>query len=410
MANDAAFSSPGAPQGAGLSSPDPLTIESGVPAVLDAAMLDRLITLLRHQGYRVIGPTQSDGALIYDEISSLDALPQGWTDRAEPGAVRLEPSGTAARFGCSIAGQGWKRFLYPPRQRLFAAERAGEGFRLLDDDAPPAPLAFLGVRACELAGMMVQDKVFGAGPGFDEPGYQNRRRTALVIAVECARSVSTCFCASAGTGPALGAGADIRLNEILEDGQALYIAQAGSERGRALLAQLDAVPVTQPQLDQAAAQPRQAAETQQRALAPDAAAILQGALDNPHWAEVGNRCLTCGSCTMVCPTCFCTTVEDVTDLSGLRAERWRRWDSCFTIDYAYIHGGSLRTSAGARYRQWIGHKLSTWHSQFGMSGCVGCGRCIAWCPVGIDITQELGALQRLAKAEAPENDAPRNGR
>jgi ferredoxin len=115
--------------------------------------------------------------------------------------------------------------------------------------------------------------------------------------------------------------------------------------------------------------------------------------EHPQWDDVAERCLTCGNCTTVCPTCFCVTVEDVTDLHGTQAERWQRWDSCFTIDFSYIYGGSVRDSARARYRQWLMHKFATWPDQFGTSGCVGCGRCITWCPVGIDITAELRAIQ-----------------
>jgi sulfhydrogenase subunit beta (sulfur reductase) len=96
---------------------------------------------------------------------------------------------------------------------------------------------------------------------------------------------------------------------------------------------------------------------------------------------------------MVCPTCFCTSVEDSTDVDGDGVVRVQRWDSCFTVDYSYIHGGSVRSSDRSRYRQWMTHKLSTWFDQFGSSGCVGCGRCITWCPVGIDITEEVAAIR-----------------
>ncbi len=120
--------------------------------------------------------------------------------------------------------------------------------------------------------------------------------------------------------------------------------------------------------------------------------LLYQNFEHPRWDNVAQRCLTCANCTMVCPTCFCTTVEDVSDVTGDHAERWRRWDSCFTQSFSYIHGGSVRTSAKARYRQWMTHKLASWIDQFGTSGCVGCGRCITWCPVGIDITEEVRAI------------------
>jgi ferredoxin len=159
---------------------------------------------------------------------------------------------------------------------------------------------------------------------------------------------------------------------------------------------LESVPHEDPSasdLHAAEALPRHAAKQQVRKLDAEAPALLKANIESSHWDEVANRCLTCGNCTQVCPTCFCTTTEDTTDLTAARTDRWRRWDSCFTIDYSYIHGGSVRREGGARYRQWITHKLAFWHDQFGVSGCVGCGRCITWCPVGIDITAEVAALK-----------------
>lgn len=124
--------------------------------------------------------------------------------------------------------------------------------------------------------------------------------------------------------------------------------------------------------------------------------LLYQNYEHPRWEDVANRCLSCGNCTMVCPTCFCTAVEDTTDLTGESAERWRKWDSCFTLDFTHLHGGSVRVSTKSRYRQWMTHKLATWIDQFGGSGCVGCGRCITWCPVGIDITEEVAAMRGVA--------------
>jgi Fe-S-cluster-containing hydrogenase component 2 len=137
--------------------------------------------------------------------------------------------------------------------------------------------------------------------------------------------------------------------------------------------------------------------------------LLYRNYENPRWDDVAKRCLTCGNCTMVCPTCFCTAVEDVTDLPGEHAERWRKLDSCFTMDFSYIHGGPVRSSTRARYRQWMTHKLATWIDQFGTSGCVGCGRCITWCPVAIDITEETGAIRESEK-EPTERRMPRGRR
>ncbi len=368
----------------------------GVKTIFARDELNRLLSLLRGEGYLVLGPKVGDGAIVYEALDDIAEMPRGWRDSGEPGRYRLIATADDALFGYSVGAQGWKRHLYPPRQRLFRAEKAGRGFRMLhpgDENDPP--LAFLGVRACELAAIGVLDRVFSQ-EGFEEPGYRRRRRRALIIAVECGRAAATCFCASSGTGPALEAGFDLRLNEIADGDGHVFLAEAGSELGASLLSRLSLMPPSPGQIAAAAAQPVEAARQQTRRMDGNAAEILARSLESPHWDEVAARCLTCGNCTMVCPTCFCTTVEDVTDLSGNHAERWRNWDSCFTIDYSHIAGGAFRQKASSRYRQWINHKLSTWHQQFGSSGCVGCGRCIAWCPVGIDITEEVQSLQKAA--------------
>lgn len=367
-----------------------MTPSIGSKSVFTKEGLERLVSVLRSQGYRVIAPRHDGVAVVYDAIATAADLAEGWTDSAEGGTVRYSQTAGPARFATSMGVQGWKRHLYPPRQLLFSAEKAGSGFRVHEPKSKEAPMAFLGVRACEMKAIQIQDNVFGQS-GFSEPGYLQRRRDALVIAVECSRAVSTCFCDSAGSGPALETGYDLKLNELANE---LYLAEAASEEGLVLLAHLSLREPTPAELEEAALQPHAARAMQTRHLDPEAKDLLARSLESPHWKTVAERCLTCGNCTMVCPTCFCTTVEDVTDLSGTHAERWRSWDSCFTIDYSYIHGGAMRTEGASRYRQWITHKLSSWHDQFGTSGCVGCGRCIAWCPVGIDITAETTALRQ----------------
>jgi ferredoxin len=221
----------------------------------------------------------------------------------------------------------------------------------------------------------------------------------FIVAVNCHEPGGTCFCVSMGTGPAAQEGYDLVLSEILDGGHRL-LAEAGTPRGAEVLAEVaDRVGVAgrRPEpadraagraaVDGAAARMGRALDT------TDLPALLAGNLEHPRWDEVADRCLTCGNCTMVCPTCFCTSVEDVTDLTGAQAERWRSWESCFSLEHSYVHGGNVRNSPRSRYRQWLTHKFGTWHDQFGTSGCVGCGRCITWCPVAIDVTEELAAIR-----------------
>ena len=361
---------------------------NGSPVVLDADGLARLIAALQARGYQVIGPRVADGAVIYDGIDTVADLPAGMGDEQAGGRYRLRKRGDDALFGYTVAPQGWKRFLYPPRQRLFAARRAGASFDIEPPPPEPPPMAFIGVRACELAAIAVQSRVFG-DKSYPDPGYLSRLSAAFVVAVECGEAGGTCFCAAMGTGPEVTAGHDIRLLEL--KGQR-FLADAASERGREVLAALPSQAPAHADLKAAAALRKAARAGQTRGMDRDTAAALQTMPDHPRWDDVAARCMACSNCTMVCPTCFCTTVEDVTDLRGEHAERWRKWDSCFSVEFSYIHGGAVRTETRSRYRQWITHKLSTWHDQFGMSGCVGCGRCITWCPVGIDITAEVAAI------------------
>ncbi len=334
-----------------------------------------------------------DGAIVYGAIESAQDLPQGWTDEQSPGKYRLKPSNDEAFFGYTAAPQSWKKFLHPPEVRLLQAERQGGSFRILNKEATCGKKAFLGVRACEFAAIQTQDRVL-LEDHFRDPIYESRRSPAMLIAVQCTRAASTCFCSSMGTGPAIAQGADLVLTELQNGGAHRFLVRAATDRGSQILSQLRTTPATDGDLHHAEAGVQAAAAAQVRNMDQDGIQeLLYQNFEHPHWEQVAARCLSCANCTMVCPTCFCTTVEDTSSVSGDHAERWRKWDSCFTQAFSYIHGGSVRNSAKSRYRQWITHKLAAWKDQFGSSGCVGCGRCITWCPVGIDITEEIRALR-----------------
>jgi len=362
--------------------------------ILGADQLGTLIAALIRDGYEVIGPTLRDGAIVYNDVKSVEDLPAGWTDEQEPGRYRLKRREDEALFGYSVGPQSFKKYLHPAEIRLWSAERQGGTFRILNSSAKPRrPQAFLGVRACELAALAVQDRVL-LEDKYRDPIYDQHRRGAFVIAVQCIQAASTCFCASMGTGPQVLDGFDLVLTELLGNGGQRFLVAAGSGRGAEMLTELNAIPATGEDRQQARISVEAAARQQVRSLdTTDIRELLHKNFEHSRWDNVASRCLACANCTMVCPTCFCTSVEDLTDIAGDHAERWRRWDSCFTQSFSYIHGGSVRSSAKARYRQWMTHKLASWIDQFGTSGCVGCGRCITWCPVGIDITEEVRAIR-----------------
>ena len=378
------------------------TARTGDRLRMELQGLERLLEALGAAGYTLVGPTLRDGAIVYDEIRSATELPIGMTDRQGAATYRVERRDDQARFGYNVGPHSWRRWLDPGRRRLFRAERTRDGFEIVPEDAAAPRLALIGVRACELRAIGIQDRVLGEGPHVD-PVYGDRRRSAFVVAVNCGQAGGTCFCASMGTGPAVGPGFDLALTELLGDGVHGFLVEVGSARGAEIAAGLGMVPASDADLAAAAASVARAASAMGRTLdTTGIKELLYASAEHPRWKDVAARCLACANCTLVCPTCFCSTVEDVTDLTGEHAERWRRWDSCFTMDFSYIHGGSVRASGLARYRQWMTHKLASWIDQFGTSGCVGCGRCITWCPVGIDLTEEVREMRGSRSAGGPE--------
>jgi ferredoxin len=360
-------------------------------AVIDAAGLRELVSTLIDRGYRVIGPTLSDNAIVLAELTSADDLPRAWGVDVAPGQYRVRRRDDEAVFGHSAGPQSWKQFLHPPRQLLWSSDGA-------EPEEPP-PYAFIGVRGCDLSAIARLNGVLGIGAHPDR-GFVGRLRRIFVVAVNCTEPGGLCFCASMGTGPAVGPGYDLALTERVDEHGPHYLVDVGTDDGADVLAALPHRNADEREIDTARSEVSAAADRMGRQMPEgDLRQLLVDSRESPHWKEVASRCLTCGNCTMVCPTCFCTSVEDVTDLTGQHAERWMQWASCFEFDFTFVHEGNVRQSGPSRYRHWLTHKLGTWHDQFGASGCVGCGRCIAWCPTGIDITEEMTTLARLAESD-----------
>jgi ferredoxin len=361
--------------------------------IIAAAQIDVLIQVLMRRGYTVIGPTLRDGAILYDGVSSLEDLPKGWTDEQEGGKYRVKRRADDALFGYTVGPHSWKKFLFPATTRLWKAERTNGHFQVLREDPQVPKLAFLGVRACELHAIAIQDKIFLQG-SFADPTYKSRREDIFVVAVDCVYAGGTCFCDSMGTGPKTSTGYDLSLTEVLQDSQHYLLVHSGTQAGAEILADIPAQPAGKKEIAAAKALVEEAAQHMGRSLNTNGLKeLLYRNMESPRWDTIVTRCLSCANCTSVCPTCFCSTVEDVTDLTGQQAERVRKWDSCFATDFSYIHGGSVRATPRSKFRQWMMHKLAYWFDQFGTSGCVGCGRCITWCPVGIDITEEARAIR-----------------
>jgi sulfhydrogenase subunit beta (sulfur reductase) len=365
--------------------------------LLPGERLDALFAALGADGRQVIGPTVVDGAIVLGELASVDDLPVGLGLETAPGRARIVDRGDRRRFSYAVGPTSLKPLVFPPRVEALAFEVRPDGSPGIRLAVPERrPVAVLGARACDLAALACQDHVLRDGPAVD-PDYAARRSDLLVVAVECAVADDTCFCASMGTGPEVTGGADLVLHE-LDSG---FTIRSGSPAGSRILDRLDLAPASPAEIDAAGVQVRAARTMQTHGVMADGLAErLLCALDHPRWDDVAARCVACGSCTLVCPTCFCTGLVVGSDLDGGKASATRTWDSCFTEGFGQVAGGSFRPRHRDRYRQWLTHKFATWWQQFGSSGCVGCGRCVAWCPVGIDVRDELAALAPARPAEA----------
>jgi sulfhydrogenase subunit beta (sulfur reductase) len=375
------------------------------PAFLARDGLATLIDLLREDGRTVIAPTIADGAIVYGEVTSITQLPVGWGDRQQAGAYRLERRADDAVFGFNMGPTSWKRWTYPSRTPVGTSRLADDGGATFETAEPEAPmLAFLGVRACEIEALRIQDIVLTAGPYVDAD-YAARRASALIIAVNCTTAASTCFCTSMGSGPEVNQGYDVALTELAGGG---FLVDAATPAGEALVARLTTRAMT---IDEAVAAAQSLAAVRARIGDQVATAGLHDRLlanlDHERWAQVAERCLSCANCTLVCPTCFCSSIERVTDLDGADSTSVRVWDSCFTGNFGIMADGvNARPRPKDRYRQWLTHKFATWWDQFGSWGCVGCGRCITFCPAAIDIREELAAIAPATPPPPPPPPVP----
>ncbi len=359
------------------------------PGFLARPRAQALIDGLRGAGYRVLGPRIQDAVVGLGEIGRIDELTPGLSEQQAAGRYRLETAADGRWFGWTVGPQGLKPLLFPPREVLWRSVRDEAGGLRFESPGQTAPaVAVIGVRACDLAALALLDAHFLRGPAPD-PGYAARRRRLLTVGVDCARSAPTCFCVSTGDGPMLASGYDIGLAE-LDDGLLVW---SGTVAGAAIVEALPLERALPEQLGEAAEAGNRAAASQQRRLpSRRLARALFASLDHPRWRQVGTHCLACGSCTAVCPTCFCHAMRVAPSLTGAAADQVREWDTCFSAEHSLLHGHPLRPDPATRYRQWLTHKLGGWHAQYGRSGCVGCGRCITWCPVGIDLVAQATAI------------------
>ncbi len=364
--------------------------------------LQALLDVLTAAGYRVVGPVVRDGVIAYDDIGVETDMPSGCTVDQQPGRWRLHQGDGPLRFSWTPGAESWKRFVFPARSEVLRVRRSDGSWAVSHPPAPDRPLALIGARDCELRALGILDRVM-LDPGHPDGRYAERRAATFVVAVTCGEPSGTCWCTSMGGGPEPQEGFDLRITELHRDdsvdrGHRLLV-EAGSDRGNEILEQLPGSSAVAADLQGAAdVVERSVAMMPVRLAGQDLPRLLAGTEHHPQWDDVAGRCLSCGNCTSVCPTCFCSTFSDHTSLDDNdEAVREQSWASCFELDHSNLGGRPVRATTAARYRQWLTHKLQTWPAQFGTAGCVGCGRCTTWCPAGIDIVEEAIALTQRAR-------------
>ena len=365
----------------------------GSTITIEKPAFNLLLSRLKEEGYLPIGPRVKNESLVYEEIESLDDLPQGYSTEQKPGYFRLTREKHTRYFDIIPGAHSWKQFLFPSRVELFELHKNGKGWENTTPQTETPAYAFIGVRACELAAIQIQDNIFMRSD-FTDPIYRARRQRVFILAVNCTHPAGSCFCTSMGTGPRTKEMYDISLTE-LDD---VFVLTIGSQIARRMMTGIpfeDAsgyiLTNVEHKLNHAEQQMRRILDTS------DLPELFIEHLDHPYWNEIGRRCLSCGNCTQVCPTCFCWDTQDEMSLDGKSTKRTRVWDSCFNPGYSHQAGGNTRPTIYSRYRQWLSHKLGTWKQQYGTLGCIGCGRCITWCPAEIDITEEIAALRNEVK-------------
>lgn len=357
--------------------------------------LDQFIGLVAND-FRLIGPTVKQQQIVYADIKHAAQLPWGYVDTQQAGSYQLQKTEQQTVFGWVNGAQGIKPSLFKSTELLWKVERDTQGKLIFKPVEPKQEaLAFFGIRPCDLRALLIQDKVFLDAENTDAH-YATYRNNNFIIVANCTRSSNNCFCVAMQGYPKAESHFDIALTEIA----AGFIFEIGSEKALAYCKQLQLKKAAKKQVQFATQQIDAAAAMQTKKIDPvqDPKKLMRR-LDHPYWDEVAKQCLSCGNCTQVCPTCFCHDEVEQPNLAGDNSEHSREWGSCFTQGHSYIHGKTIRPDIKSRYKQWLTHKFSTWHDQFGTSGCVGCGRCISWCPTGIDVTH---VIQKICKDEDGE--------
>ncbi len=338
------------------------------------------------QSYRIIGPQVLSGTIVLEEIKAYE-LPLHYIDQHGQGTYRLLAERSPFLFSFSTGPDSFKKFLFPPERTLFHFGYNKKRLSAETIESPEKPLLLFGLRACDTEALRLYDRVLS-----DDREYRLRRDNSIIVAINCPFPHENCFCSSLSTGPQVKE-ADIIITELSE----YLLLEVQSEELVNFIRDIPHKEINGRDLEERDNVINDCRAKMNKQIDIKLLKQLTKKFESPLWQEISERDLECGNCTQVCPTCFCNSTFDRVRLSDIsktdiRGSRIRVWDSCFSRNFARVHGGNFRPSRRARYRHWFMHKFLYMEEQFGLRGCVGCGRCITWCPAGIDITEVLRRL------------------
>jgi ferredoxin len=333
--------------------------------VIERSAMDSLIGLLHKKGYQVFGPVHKGPDYVFGSINKASELALDYV------TTILSP----------------KKYLYPPSEKLFKFN--SETFAINASDGT-GKQAILAVHPCDLSAISFLDKVRTSGT-FEDPKYKERRDNTLIIGMNCGKSGDQCFCASFGTGPDAKQGYDLLLTDLGDR----YLVETGSDSGKAVVTDLKLKKASAADSQEKDRRTKSVRQSIKRSINTEGLPKqLDKNFNHEIWAKLKDDCYSCGSCTTVCPTCYCYNVVDNLDFSLKEGERVRNWDSCQLFEFgAVAQGGNFRRERDSRVKQWIYHKLNYSQPQFGSFGCTGCGRCIKNCTKGIDVTDVVNKIQ-----------------
>lgn len=342
---------------------------------ISLAGLSDLIGRLAREA-EVIGPVErAAGDVVFSSISSADDIAWHYTNTSLPA----------------------KQFVLPQAEQMLAYHRNKAGYEVaaVYDDAKRI---VFGIRPCDVSAIAFLDKVFS--DDFPDEYYLRRRENLTLVALTCQEPGEDCFCVCADCGPAAESGYDLQLTEL----GGAFLVEVGSDKGSSIVSShKDLFDSALPkQIEVRLGLEERVRDKFKEATSYFAQAVRRittESIGEDMWRYIGDRCLSCGGCSYVCPTCFCFNVVDhAQDCGGFRC---RGWDSCALAGFTRMAGGhNPRKERQDRRNRRFYHKLAQYYiDKYGRHGCVGCGRCISACPGGIDMPAVVKAMRKFAAGE-----------